>query len=153
MLATRVLVRHQRNLRRLFAQIRRSPSSDRGRKAALFDEIKRSIRAQLSVEEEMLYPTLSGRPSPERGSQFEALLQHHFEIEELVAELAALGPQDTSFDGRLRVLEEKLSAYFREVRRGPYREARRRLSRRRLEELGGAIRARMDVVIHPILGE
>src|ERR1051326_4391071 len=91
MLATRVLVRHQRNLRRLFAQIRRSPSSDRGRKAALFDEIKRSIRAQLSVEEEMLYPTLSGRPSPDRGSQFEALLQHHFEIEELVAELAALG--------------------------------------------------------------
>ena len=153
MLATLVLEGNHRSLRKLFARFRRLPSWSAARRAILFDEIKRSIRIQVSVEEELLYPTLSGRPSPEGGAAFEGLLQHHFEIEELLAELALLGPRDPSFDAGMRRLEKKTSSYFREARRGPYQEARRRLSRRRLEELGGKIRARMDVAIRPVLGE
>lgn len=151
--ATHALELNQKGLRRLFARIRGMASTPSPRKADVFAAIKRSIRTQMAVEAEMLYPSLSGRPSPEAGAAFDGLLQRHFGIEERLGRLSALEPGGAGFDAGVRALEEEVATYFREVRRGPYRQARRQLSRRRLERLGEQIRARMDLALRPALGE
>jgi hypothetical protein len=146
MLATDVLKRNHQAILELFDQYRRAGRADHRRKKDLFDRIRRAVRTHLSLEEEMLYPAMTRRPSPEAGRALDGILQDHLLIDDLLTSLAELRPQDREFDARIAGLRRAVEDHLLLEQKGPYGEIQRALKRRALEKLGERIRARIDLL-------
>jgi hemerythrin superfamily protein len=146
MLATDVLKRNHRAILELFDRYRRSGRGDHRGKKELFDRIRRAVRTHLSLEEEMLYPAMTRRPSPEAGRALDGILQDHLLIDDLLTSLSELRPQDREFDVRIAGLRRAVESHLLLEQRGPYGEIRRMLKRKALEKLGARISARIDLL-------
>jgi hemerythrin superfamily protein len=146
MLATDVLKRNHQAILELFDQYRRAGHGDHRRKKDLFDRIRRAVRTHLSLEEEMLYPAMTRRPSPEAGRALDGILQDHLLIDDLLTSLAELRPQDREFDARIAGLRRAVEDHLLLEQKGPYGEIQRALKRKALEKLGERIRARIDLL-------
>jgi len=146
MLATDVLKRNHQAILELFDQYRRAGRADHRRKKDLFDRIRRAVRTHLSLEEEMLYPAMTRRPSPEAGRALDGILQDHLLIDDLLTSLAELRPQDREFDARIAGLRRAVEDHLLLEQKGPYGEIQRALKRKALEKLGERIRARIDLL-------
>ena len=146
MLATDVLKRNHQAILELFDQYRRAGRADHRRKKDLFDRIRRAVRTHLSLEEEMLYPAMTRRPSPEAGRALDGILQDHLLIDDLLTSLAELQPRDREFDARIMGLRRAVEDHLLLEQKGPYGEIQRALKRKALEKLGERIRARIDLL-------
>jgi hemerythrin-like domain-containing protein len=146
MLATDVLKRNHHAILELFDQYRRVGRGDHRRKKDLFDRIRRAVRTHLSLEEEMLYPAMTRKPSPEAGRALDGILQDHLLIDDLLTSLSELRPQDREFDARIAGLRRAVEEHLRLEQNGPYGQIQRALKRRALEKLGARIRARIDLL-------
>jgi len=146
MLATNVLRNNHAALLELFNRYKRSRRMSPRRKKELFDRIRRGLKAHLGIEEEMLYPALSRRPSPEAGDRLEAVLQDHLDIDERLASLSEMGPVHRKFGRDLGALRRKVEDHLLVEQRGPYQKVRRLLKRQALEELGTRIQARLELL-------
>src|SRR4029453_10789738 len=120
MLATDVLKRNHRAILELFEQYRRTGRADHRRKKDLFDRIRGGVRTHLSLEEEMLYPAMTRRPSPEAGRRLDGILQDHLLIDDLLTSLAELRPQDREFDARIAGLRQAVEEHLLLEQKGPY---------------------------------
>ena len=146
MLATDVLKRNHRAILDLFDRYRRLGRGDhRGRKD-LFDQIRRAVRTHLSLEEELLYPAMTRKPTPDAGRALDGVLQEHLLIDDLLTSLSELRPQDRDFDVRIAELRRAIEDHFLLEQKGPYGEVQRALKRRALEKLGAQISARIDLL-------
>src|SRR5262245_47763635 len=146
MLATDVLKRNHQAILELFDRVRRLGRGDHRQKKELFERIKRSLRTHLSLEEEMLYPAMTRKPSPEAGRWLDGVLQEHLRIDDLLTSLSLLRPQDREFDVGIAELRRTVEEHLLLEQKGPYGEIRRALKRRTLERLGARIRARIDLL-------
>ena len=146
MLATDVLKRNHQAILELFDQYQRAGRGDHRRKKDLFDRIRRAVRTHLSLEEEMLYPAMTRRPSPEAGQALDGILQDHLQIDDLLTSLSELRPQDREFDERIAGLRRAVEDHLLLEQRGPYGQIQRALKRKALEKLGARIRARIDLL-------
>ena len=146
MLATDVLKRNHQAILELFDQYRRAGRGDHRRKKDLFDRIRRAVRTHLSLEEEMLYPAMTRRPSPEAGRALDGILQDHLLIDDLLTSLAELQPRDREFDARIAGLRQAVEDHLLLEQKGPYGQIRRALKPRALEKLGARISARIDLL-------
>ncbi len=146
MIATEVLRRNHLSILELFARYRRSGRCDPPKKKALFGLIKRAVRMHLSLEEEMLYPAMIRKPSPEAGQALDDVLQEHLQIDDLLDSLSNLDAQDREFDRKMTSLKERVERHLLKEQNGPYGEARRTLRREKLEKLGAEISARLDLL-------
>ena len=146
MLATDVLKRNHRGILDLFDQYQRAGRGDARKKKDLFDRIKRAVRTHLSLEEEMLYPAMTRKPSPEAGRALDGVLQEHLLIDDLLTSLSELRPQDREFDSRIAGLRRAVEEHLLLEQRGPYGEIQRALKRGALEKLGARISARIDLL-------
>ena len=146
MLATDVLKRNHRAILDLFDQYRRTGRGDHRRKRDLFERIRRAVRTHLSLEEEMLYPAMTRRPSPEAGRALDGILQDHLLIDDLLTSLSELRPQDREFDARIAGLRQAVEGHLLLEQKGPYGEIQRALKRKALEKLGARISARIDLL-------
>jgi hemerythrin superfamily protein len=146
MLATDVLKRNHRAILGLFDRYRRAGRGDHRRKKDLFDRIRRAVRTHLSLEEEMLYPAITRKPSPEAGRALDGILQDHLLIDDLLTSLSELRPQDREFDGRIAALRRAVEDHLLLEQKGPYGQIQRALKPRALEKLGARISARIDLL-------
>jgi hypothetical protein len=146
MLATDVLLKNHRSILDLFDPYRRFARGDYRRKKELFDRIKRAVRLHLCLEEEMLYPAMTRTPSPEAGRALDGVLQEHLFIDDALATLSQMRPQDRQYDSMMGMLRRRLEDHLRLEQRGPYGEIRRALKREALEKLGAEISARIDLL-------
>ena len=146
MLATDVLKRNHRAILDLFDRYRRVGRGDHRAKKDLFDRIRRAVRTHLSLEEEMLYPAMTRKPSPEAGRALDGVLQEHLLIDDLLTSLSELRPQDREFDVRIAGLRRAVEDHLLLEQKGPYGEIRRALKREALEKLGAQISARIDLL-------
>jgi hemerythrin-like domain-containing protein len=146
MLATEVLKRNHQAILELFDRYRRAGRGDYRRKKDLFDQIRRAVRTHLALEEEMLYPAMTRRPSPEAGRALDGVLQEHLLIDDLLMSLAELRPQDREFDLRMAGLRRAVEDHLLLEQKGPYGEIQRALKRPALEKLGARISARIDLL-------
>ena len=146
MLATDVLKDNYRSILALFDRYERAGRGEHALKRELFERIKRAVRTQLSLEEELLYPAMIREPSPEAGRRLDEVLQDHLVLDDLLMSLAALRTQDRRFDVRLAMLRRRVDEHRRLEEGGPYQEVRRALKRSALEKLGALIRARLDLL-------
>jgi iron-sulfur cluster repair protein YtfE (RIC family) len=146
MLATDVLKNNHKAILDLFDRYRRTGRGDHGKRMELFRQIKRSVRTHLSLEEEMLYPAMIRRPSPDAGRRLDGVLREHLFIDDLLTSLSELRPQDRQFDVQLQALRRRVEEHLLLEEDGPYDEIRRALKRSALEKLGALIRARIDLL-------
>jgi hemerythrin-like domain-containing protein len=146
MLATDVLKRNLRTILDLFEQYRRVGRGDHRRKKDFFNRIRRAVRTHLGLEEEMLYPAMTRKPSPEAGRALDGILQDHLRIDDLLAALAELRPQDRQFDARMVGLRRAIEEHLLLEQNGPYGQIQRALKRSALEKLGARISARIDLL-------
>src|SRR5262249_29423573 len=117
-----------------------------GLKSRLFQQIKRAVRMHLSLEEEMLYPAMIRKPSPEAGRRLDGVLREHLFIDDLLTSLSSIRPQDWQFDLHLHLLRRRVEAHRMLEEDGPYDEIRRALKKEALEKLGARISARIDLL-------
>jgi hemerythrin HHE cation binding domain-containing protein len=146
MLATDVLKRNHGAILELFDQYQRAGRGDHRKKKELFDRIKRAVRTHLSLEEEMLYPAMTRKPSPDAGRALDGVLQEHLLIDDLLVSLSELRPQDPDFDLRIAGLRRAVEDHLLLEQKGPYGEIQRALKRKALEKLGARISARIDLL-------
>jgi hemerythrin-like domain-containing protein len=146
MLATDVLKNNHKAILELFDSYKRAGRGDHRKKKELFDQIKRALRMHLGLEEEMLYPAMTRRPSPEAGKRLDGVLQEHLFIDDLLTSLSELRPQDRQFDVLLEALRRRVEGHLLFEQNGPYEEIRRALKRQALEKLGARISARLDLL-------
>ena len=149
MLATDVLKNNHKAILDLFAHYRRAGGGDHRKKKELFDQIKRAVRMHLGLEEELLYPAMTRRPSPDAGRRLDGVLQEHLFIDDLLTSLSELRPQDRQFDQLMAALRRRVEAHLLLEQRGPYEEIRRALKKQALEKLGAQISARIDLLSRP----
>lgn len=146
MLATDVLTRNHESILELFDRYRRVARGDHRKRKDLFDRIKRAVRMHLSLEEEMLYPAMTRTPTPEAGRALDGVLQEHLFIDDALASLSELRPQDREFDLLMATLRHRVEGHLRLEQNGPYEAIRRVLKREALEKLGAEISARIDLL-------
>ena len=146
MLATDVLKHNHRAILELFDRYQRAGRGDYGLKRELFQQIKRALRTHLSLEEEMLYPAMIRKPSPNAVRRLDGVLQEHLVLDDLLTSLSALQPQDREFDSTIQALRRRVEQHLHLEEDGPYGEIRRSLKRKALERLGALIRARIDLL-------
>jgi hypothetical protein len=146
MLATDVLKDNHRAILELFDRYQRAGRGDHGQRRELFQQIKRTLRTHLSLEEEMLYPAMIRRPSPAAVRRLDGVLREHLHIDDLLTSLSGLQPEDRDFDPGLRELRRSVEEHLQLEELGPYGEIRRCLKRKALEKLGALIRARIDLL-------
>jgi len=146
MLATDVLKRNHRAILDLFDRYRRVGRGDHRARKDLFDRIRRAVRTHLGLEEEMLYPAMTRKPSPEAGRALDGVLQEHLLIDDLLTSLVELQPQDREFDVRMAGLRRAVENHLLLEQKGPYGEIQRVLKRQALEKLGAQISARIDLL-------
>ena len=146
MLATDVLRNNHQSILDLFDRYKRAGRGDYGKKMELFRQIKRAVRTHLSLEEELLYPAMIRRPSPDAGRKLDGVLREHLLIDDLLTSLSSLRPQDRAFDLHLNVLRRRVEEHLLLEQDGPYGEIRRALKKEALEKLGALISARIDLL-------
>lgn len=112
-------------------------------KKELFSQVKRSLKIQFILEEEMLYPALVSQPTSEIGSRLAGILEEHLLIDHLLLTLSESPRIDRTFDHRMDALRRRAEEHFRLERRGPYEEIRHRLNKDALERLGAEMRSRI----------
>src|SRR5688572_18018213 len=144
MLATDVLKKNHQSILELFDRYQKVARGDHRAKKELFGRIKRAVRTHLSLEEEMLYPAMTRKPSPDAGRALDGVLQEHLLIDDLLASLSDLTPQDKDYDHRIARLRRVVEEHLLLEQKGPYGEIRRALKRRALEKHGARISARID---------
>ena len=146
MLATDVLRINHQAILELFDRYQRTGRADHRTRKDLVDRIKRSLRTHLSLEEEMLYPAMTRKPSPDAGRRLDRILQEHLLLDDRLAALSELRPQDREYDLRVAELRRMVEEHLLLEQNGPYGEIRRALKRKALEKLGARIRARIDLL-------
>jgi hemerythrin-like domain-containing protein len=116
------------------------------RRRDLFSRIKRAVRTHLCLEEEMLYPAMHRRPSPNADRNLDPLFQEHIVLDDQLRILSGMGTQHRDFNARLGSLSWRMKEHLVLEQNGPYREIQRVLKREDQEKLGAQISARLELL-------
>ena len=86
-------------------------------KIELFRQLTDRLAVHAAIEEELFYPSLKkGVPAADRPAILEAREEHKI-VKTLLEELAELGPEDESFDAKMKVLGERVNHHAKEEER------------------------------------
>jgi iron-sulfur cluster repair protein YtfE (RIC family) len=150
--AFKLLTQDHDELRRLLEELEASPRLTRARHR-LFDTLREDLDLHTQAEKEVLYPALTASASPELQRLARAAVEEHRAVEDLLEELADLGPDDEDFEAKLALLRENVLDHIGEEEREMFVEARKELERDRLEQLGRELAERKEALkAQPALG-
>ena len=99
----------------------------------------------MRLEEEIFYPAVRGGPSPEAAASLDSFLDGHLRTASALEELSGMRAEGRAYGLLVERLRLNLERHFREVERGLFVEARRRLSERGLRDLGSLMAGRRAV--------
>jgi len=106
-----------RHFAELFRQFRKLDADDYEKKVDLFRILTDRLAAHATLEEQLFYPALeSSVPAAERQKILEAREEHKI-VRTLLEELAELGPEDETFDAKMKVLSEEIARHARDEER------------------------------------
>src|SRR4051812_31468858 len=107
--ATEVLKTDHATVKGLFRDYDKLGDGAVAGKQKLFDRIKKELEVHAAIEEEIFYPAISelGEEKDAEETVREALEEHKI-VKTLLAELSGLGPEDESFDAKMKVLSENV---------------------------------------------
>jgi hemerythrin superfamily protein len=146
--AIELLKKDHRTVESLFESFEKAKEKDEGTsKAELFASIKEELDAHARVEEEIFYPAFD-RAAEKEGDK-ELVLEageEHKQVKTLLAELEELGPDDETFDAKMKVLKDNVEHHVEEEEGEMFPHAQKELGDERLQELGERIAARKEQI-------
>lgn len=134
MKATQLLEKEHEAIGSLFDELDVGGASH-GERKRLFETIRRDIEVHIQIEEELLYPVVEETRAEGEGL-VEQALRDHDEIKELLAQAAALGPDDSDFDHKISLVHETFDQHVAMEENDLFEEARRFLTDETLEDIG-----------------
>jgi hypothetical protein len=141
MKATDLLVNQHHDIEQIENQLERADPGDR---AALRQELARTLVAHTAIETEIFYPALmQAMGSTERlRESFEEHALQSFALKKLIG----VRPDDPSFHAKLAVLRKLVAEHVREEENDLLPQSEGALGDARLEQLGDAMEIRFDAV-------
>ena len=86
-------------------------------KIEMFRMLADRLAVHAAIEEQLFYPALERNvPGEDRPALLEAREEHKI-VKKLLEELAELGPEDESFDAKMKVLGDRVNHHAREEER------------------------------------
>ncbi len=137
--AIKLLKDDHRQVERLFKNFERAGSGAHKTKRRLVDQMIAELSQHAAIEEEVLYPAARRALASHDDQVLEALEEHHLVKWEL-RELDGLAPTAERFQPKVSVLIENVRHHVREEEGELFPLLRSELGRKRLLELGEALR-------------
>ncbi len=147
--AIELLKKDHRTVKSLFESFEKAKEKDEGTsKAELFASIKEELDVHARVEEEIFYPAFDGAAKEEDDKELVLEAgEEHKQVKTLLAELEELGPDDETFDAKMKVLKDNVEHHVEEEEGEMFPHAQKQLGSERLEELGQQIAARKEQIL------
>src|SRR5438034_681924 len=138
MKAIDLLKRDHETLRALFVEYDRAAPASESRRE-LFKEIRRELRKHSLDEERIYFPALLRSRSRSTRQLVRAALEWHHGLDELLARIDELDPEDDRFAETLASVRQKVDQHVEAE--AELADAGRHLSNRALEHLGSQMQA------------
>jgi len=117
----------------LMEQIELADKGDRSAKE-LFTQLKQALTLHTQVEEQVFYPAL--KSFEETKDMVPEALEEHQEVDELLAEMAALSPGNDEFMDKFTELRDAVEHHVEEEENEMFPKAEKALGESRLQEMG-----------------
>ena len=110
--AINLLMQDHKAVKALFAQYEGLSDRSFATKKKLADQICQELTVHTQLEEEIFYPAVR-RPIHDGDLMDEALVEHA-SAKELIAQIAAMDPDDDLYDAKVKVLSEQIEHHVKE---------------------------------------
>ncbi len=129
--AITMLEKQHQEVKALFSKFENAKSSSE--KKALFEEIADSLAVHTTIEEKIFYPAAYAKDTED---VLEEALQEHLGVKRLIVDLMETSPDDSTFDAKLKVMQEQVEHHVKEEEGTLFPDVRKRLDEPNLEQLG-----------------
>ena len=117
----------------LMEQIELADKGDRSAKE-LFTQLKQALTLHTQIEEQVFYPAL--KSFEETKDMVPEALEEHQEVDDLLAEMAALSPGNDEFMDKFTELRDAVEHHVEEEENEMFPKAEKVLGESRLQEMG-----------------
>jgi len=145
--ATKLLKNDHDEVRAMFKEYEKTGDRALAKKARLFEQIRDALTAHAKVEEEVFYPAVKAARSEEAKDDVREATEEHKIVKTLLAELDRMKPSDEQYDAKMKVLIESVEHHAEEEEREMFKQARKHLSKERLESLGEEMEIRKGALV------
>lgn len=145
--ATKLLKQDHDEVRALFKEYEKAGDRAVAKKEKLAAQICEALTVHAEIEEEIFYPAVKAARSEEVKDEVREAVEEHKIVKTLVAEIEKMKPSDEQFDAKMTVLKESVEHHASEEEEEMFKQARKNLSKDRLEELGEEMEARKGELV------
>jgi len=145
--ATKLLKNDHDEVRAMFKEYEKTGDRALAKKARLFEQIRDALTAHAKVEEEVFYPAVKAARSEEAKDDVREATEEHKIVKTLLAELDRMKPSDEQYDAKMKVLIESVEHHAEEEEKEMFKQARKHLSKERLESLGEEMEIRKGALV------
>jgi len=138
--AIAILKADHREVEKLFKAFEKAGDTAYKTKRKLVDQMIAALSQHAAIEEEVLYPAARQEVADSEDDVLESLEEHHI-VKWQLEELTGLAPTDERFNAKVTVLTEIVRHHVGEEESELFPLLRTRLGRKRLLELGAALRS------------
>jgi len=145
--ATKLLKADHDEVRKLFKEYEKTGDRATSKKRELFEELRDALTVHAEIEEEIFYPAVKAIRAKDAKDDVREGFEEHKIVKTLLAELDGMKPEDEQFEAKMTVLQESVEHHADEEEEEMFKEARKGLSKERLEELGEKMEARKGELV------
>jgi len=145
--ATKLLKNDHDEVRAMFKEYEEAGDRAAAKKGKLFEQIRDALTVHAEIEEEIFYPAVKAARSEEAKDEVREAYEEHKIVKTLLAELDRMKPSDEQFDAKMTVLKESVEHHAEEEEKEMFKQARKNLSKERLEALGEEMEARKGELV------
>ncbi len=113
-------------------------------KQQIFDKLKTALSIHMTIEEEIFYPAVKSVRSEEVKDLVREADEEHHVAKLLISEISKMKPTDEQFDAKVTVLKENIEHHIKEEEGEMFPDARKKIGKERLEELGSEMEDRKN---------
>src|SRR5262245_29446350 len=148
MKVTVLLKNDHESLKAMFEKFKKSSAArNQNGKKDIFNEIRRELLIHAQMEQEILYPALTGTASSRAPELISKAQREHQAMDKLIQELTNMGATDKAFDMKMAVLMDQVLQHVEMEEEEIFDEVRKNLPEFRLEELGLEMEDRRKVLL------
>jgi hemerythrin superfamily protein len=145
--ATKLLKNDHDEVRAMFKEYEKTGDRALAKKAKLFEQIRDALTAHAKVEEEVFYPAVRAARSEEAKDDVREATEEHKIVKTLLSELDRMKPSDEQYDAKMKVLMESVEHHAEEEEKEMFKQARKYISKERLESLGEEMEIRKGALV------
>ena len=123
----KLLKEQHREVESLFEEFEGLGETASRSKQQLFEDVADRLAAHAAIEEQLFYPACRAK---ETEDELRESLEEHLAVKRVIADLLQLGPDDESFDAKMKVLQELVEHHVEEEEKELFPRAKKLLGDR-----------------------